>query len=392
MKRIALVNQRYGMEVNGGSEYYTRLLAKQLSKSFQVEVLTTTALSYEKWDNYYEAGTEQIDDITVRRFRVEKPRAVYTQRAVGKLLNKTHFKSRFFNRLWVDAQGPYAPGLIQYIEDKKEEYDIFIFVTYLYYSTVYGMPKVREKAIFIPTAHDEYCIYYDIYKELFSMPKGIVFLTEEEKQFVHTTFKNDEIPHIVAGAGVEVPSEVKAERFREKYQIQGRYLIYTGRVDENKGCGQMFQAYLEYKAKSKKPLELVVVGQKFMDIPSEESIHYLGFVSEEDKFDAIAGAEALWLPSEFESLSISVLEAMAMSRPVLVNGKCEVLKGHCVKSNGGFSYDNFSQAVNYLEWFEKKDSNKKQYQDMCQGAAEYIREYYSWESIMDSFQKLTEKI
>ena len=75
-----------------------------------------------------------------------------------------------------------------------------------------------------------------------------------------------------------------------------------------------------------------------------------------------------------------------------MNGKCEVLKGHCVKSNGGFSYDNFSQAVNYLEWFEKKDSNKKQYQDMCQGAAEYIREYYSWESIMDSFQKLTEKI
>ena len=56
MKRIALVNQRYGKEVNGGSEYYTRLLAEQLNKIAQVEVLTTTALSYEKWENYYADG------------------------------------------------------------------------------------------------------------------------------------------------------------------------------------------------------------------------------------------------------------------------------------------------------------------------------------------------
>lgn len=29
-KKIAIVNQRYGVEVNGGSEYYTRMLAEHL--------------------------------------------------------------------------------------------------------------------------------------------------------------------------------------------------------------------------------------------------------------------------------------------------------------------------------------------------------------------------
>ena len=59
MKKIALVNQRYGLEVNGGSEYYTRLIAEKLSKYYEVEVLTSKALSYEKWADYY---TKDVED------------------------------------------------------------------------------------------------------------------------------------------------------------------------------------------------------------------------------------------------------------------------------------------------------------------------------------------
>ena len=70
MRRIALINQRYGLEVNGGSEYYTRLIAEKLSKNFDVEVLTTTAIGYDTWENYYSEGTEKINGIKVRRFRV----------------------------------------------------------------------------------------------------------------------------------------------------------------------------------------------------------------------------------------------------------------------------------------------------------------------------------
>lgn len=290
------------------------------------------------------------------------------------------------------SPGPYSPDLIQYITENRDNYDIFIFVTYLYYSTVYGMPEVKDRAIFIPTAHDEYCIYYKVYEDLFRMPKGIVFLTEEERDFVHKTFKNADIPHTVAGVGINIPDQIDTERFRKKYNIDKKYMIYTGRVDESKGCGQMFEAFRIYREKAALPLELVVMGQQFMDIPQDEHIHYLGFVPEEDKFDAVAGAEALWLPSEFESLSISVLEAMALGKPILVNGKCEVLKGHCVKSGGGFYYQDLNQAVEYLEWFASKEEHRKQYDVMSQGAYDYIRKYYTWDKIMEKIIKLSKCI
>ena len=74
MLKIAFVNQRYGLEVNGGSEYYTRLIAERLKSYYQVEVLTTTALDHVTWRNYYSEGTEEINGVTVRRFDSDQER------------------------------------------------------------------------------------------------------------------------------------------------------------------------------------------------------------------------------------------------------------------------------------------------------------------------------
>ena len=74
MKKIAIVNQRYGKNVNGGSELYARLIAEHLSKYYDVEVIKTTALDYTTWDNYFDEGVETINGVNVRRFKVDRPR------------------------------------------------------------------------------------------------------------------------------------------------------------------------------------------------------------------------------------------------------------------------------------------------------------------------------
>lgn len=389
MKRIALVNQRYGLEVNGGSEYYTRLIAERLAERFTVDVITTKALDYTTWKNHYEADEEEINGVRVLRFPVEKPRAKDFNDFNGKYLSSGNYNEET-ERTWFEKQGPYSPAAIEYIRSSKDKYDVFIFVTYLYYLTVAGLPEVAEKAVFIPTAHEEPFIHFKTYERLFTLPKAYVFLTDEEKALVQGLFRCEGIPHRVMGTGVEVPCEPDEKAFRSKFGIEGDYIIYVGRIDEGKDCPTLFRYFLEYRRRRPESrLKLVLMGKPVCDIPEHEDIISLGFVSEEDKFSGIAGAKCLVLPSRFESLSISVLEAMTLSVPVIVNGVCEVLKGHCVKSNGGLYYMNYFEFEGILDYVFTHDS---EYAQLRKNAKAYVDSNYRWDVIMKGFGEIISEI
>lgn len=380
MKRVAIVNQRYGLEVNGGSEYYTRLIAEHLNQDYDLEVLTTCAVDYITWENEYKPGISEVNGVKVRRFPVDAARDTKEFNKLTEEILNPQLRNPQLEKKWVEKQGPYCPKLIDYIIENEKKYDVFIFVTYLYYLTVMGLPKVKEKAILIPTAHDEPFLNFDIYKELFQSPKGYIFLTDEERKLVHSRFQVEDIYNRQAAIGIDVPKEVKKENFIKKYKIEPPFMIYVGRIDEGKDCHWMFRYFEEYKKRNpESQIKLVLMGKAAMSIPKSKDIISLGFVSEQDKYDGIMASEFLVLPSEYESLSISVLEAMALSKPVLVNGKCDVLKGHCKKSNAGLYYENyfeFEAGVTYLQ------ENKEVVLQMQENAQKYVDENYKWDVIL----------
>lgn len=388
MKKIALVNQRYGKEVNGGSEYYTMLMADRLKAYYEVEVLTSKALTYDKWADYYVQDVEQVDGVTVRRFGVGRKRNRYIQRLLKEIIIRMGVNTEAVTAMWNKAMGPYVPALVAYIDGHREEYDAFIFVTYMYYPTVFGMEKAADKAIFVPTAHDEYNIYFKVYEKLFHMARKIVYLTEEEKEFVQRKFHNERAESRVIGVGVELPETVDEKRFRKKYCIDGDYAIYAGRVDVDKGCGEMFGYFLRYCRENGMDgkMQLVVIGKAYMEVPESEHIRYLGFVPEQDKYDGIKGAKLLWLPSRFESLSIAVLEAMTLGTPVIVNGECDVLKGHCMRSGGGEWYDGYEGFSCSLE---------KVLENGCgygEGGKQYVVDMYRWDKVMEGWREVIESV
>lgn len=390
MKKIAFINQRYGLEVNGGSEYYTRLIAEKLNGIYDVEVLTTTAIGYDTWENYYNEGIETIEGVKVRRFKVDRPRDVESFNEMTGQLMANPQRTLEDELKWIDAQGPVSDDLIDYIVSHQQEYDLFVFVTYLYYLTAKGLPKVAEKAVLIPTAHNEPYIFFSAYKDIFVKPKGIIYLTDEEKEFVHETFNNSNIQNIVAATGVDIPDSISESHFRKKFRIRNKYIIYVGRIDSTKGCDTLFNYFMVYKHRHPEDkLKLVLMGKKAIDIPNHPDIISLGFVSEEDKYNGLSGAEALILPSEFESLSISVLEAMALKIPVVVNGKCDVLKGHCLKSNGGLYYNDYCEFEGILNWMK---ANPKGWSIMGDNAKRYIDENYQWKVIVGKIVELFNSI
>jgi hypothetical protein len=72
--RVAFVVQRYGLEVNGGSEALCRMIAERMARFHNVEVLTTRAVDYVTWQDEYPEGIEEVNGIRVRRFGVDHPR------------------------------------------------------------------------------------------------------------------------------------------------------------------------------------------------------------------------------------------------------------------------------------------------------------------------------
>ena len=72
--KLAVVVQRYGADINGGAELHARYVAEHLSQHAEVHVLTTCARDYVTWRDDYTPGTEMVNGVPVRRFRVDHPR------------------------------------------------------------------------------------------------------------------------------------------------------------------------------------------------------------------------------------------------------------------------------------------------------------------------------
>lgn len=385
--KIAFVCQRYGLEVNGGAELLCRQFAEKLADIYSVEVLTTCAVDYLTWANEYPAGEEVINGVKVKRFPVDKKRNIVKFNNIsGLVYNPNHSIEQ--EREWIDEQGPYCPELVCYIQKNHSEYKTVLFMTYLYYLTAVCLYNRIDNAILIPTAHDEPPIYLNYYKRVFLNPSGIIYNTAEEKRFVEKMFNNNSIPSIIAGAGVEVPDLNGHQSTKEKFGVDN-YIVYAGRIDESKGCKTLFNYFGEYKKRYSNDLKLVLIGKSVMEIPKRNEIIYLGFVSEEDKFLIIRDSFALVLASEFESLSLVVLESMAMKRPVLVNGKCDVLRGHCTRSNAGLYFTNYFEFEYTLNYLLKHPAEYKNMQD---NGLKYVQDNYQWEIIINKIQDLIERI
>ena len=132
-------------------------------------------------------------------------------------------------------------------------------------------------------------------------------------------------------------------------------------------------------------MKLVLIGKEIINVPQREDMISLGFVSETDKYDAMAGAKLMVMPSQYESLSIVVLESMELGVPVAINGECDVLKGHCIKSNGGLYYKGyyeFEGILNYLLTHEKERAL------MGKNGKKYVNDNYCWEKVTQNLKNL----
>jgi len=386
--KLAFVVQRYGLEISGGAELHCRWVAEHMKKHCEVEVLTTRALDYLTWKNHYPKGNEVINGIPVRRFSVSKTRDPGRFGLLQNyILENEHAEEDEFN--WLREEGPVCPSLLRYLKRHKRDYDYFVFFSYRYYQSYWGVNAVPHKSILVPTAEHDPVIHLRLFKGFFRKPQAFIYNSFEEREMINSLSQNEHVLGDVVGVGSEIPPHCSGQEFRQKYKIKGDYLVYIGRIDENKGCHQLFDYFLRFKEETGSPIELVLVGSTILKIPSHPDVHYLGFLSEEDKFNALEGAVLLVMPSFYESLSMVTLEAWALRKPVLANARCEVLKGQCLRSNGGLFYENYPE---FREALKALISIQELRKGMGENGRQYFNENYTWEVIENKYLSIINQL
>lgn len=394
MKKIAIVVQRIGKELVGGSEGYAFGMAKLLSElSFDVEILTTTAIDHITWENYYNEGIEDITKrFRIRRFKVDFKKSPYwhdINRIIFRGLPLDLFfklgdkeKDEYINIIrktpvglqeeWMKFQGPYSSNLLEYIKAKQDNYDLFIFMTYLYPTTYIGIDMImnRNKVFIVPTFHDEPAAYFSIMRKYLNLK--FMFLTNAEKKLANKIFQYPLCSEII-GFGLK-------DKFADINPYTSEdYFLYAGRIDEGKGVRELFEFFIRF-SKRYNNTKLYTIGDGPLKDFSHECIKYLGFVNEEQKLSLMKGAIGFVHPSPYESLGIVLIESFMMGTPAVINRKSEVLYDHIINSNGGFAYNSYEDFETYMTDLIKNRDLRDKY---GKNARIYYLKNYSLTSFKD---------
>lgn len=380
--KIAVIVQRYGPDITGGSEHLCRMISERLAQKHEVDVITTCARDYISWKNEYPEGRTSLNGVRIYRFKTERTRNL---EEFNKFSEQLYYNNHTTDDelKWLDDQGPYSPALIDFLKTIHRSYDRLLFFTYLYYPAYHGLQIAPEKSILVPTAHDEPAIRLGIFQNVFTLPYALIFNTTAELAFAQSVFNLKQVLK-VGGVGVEIPNHINRRIFKRKQGLIEEYFYYGGRIDAGKGCAELIEFYQKKKKNLPDFPFLILSGHLSMDLPPDPSIVYMGYLSEQEKNQALQGAMAVIIPSVMESLSLLLLESFAARTPVLVKEGSPVLKEHCIKSNAGLFYNDyydFSASIDYLM--------RHQHVRHLLGwnGQRYVQKYYSWPHVMSIYEE-----
>jgi len=380
--KIAFVIPWYGENIPGGAEALCRNYVRQLLKhGYEVEVLTTCVKEFQSnWnENYFAEGNYNENSVNVKRFSIRKGNHRVFNNINDKLIHRIRISVRE-ERLWM-SEGINSGRLYKFITDNISNYK-FVFIPYCFPISYYGMKACQYKGILLPALHNEGYAYMRLIRHMFENSEGLIFNTKTERSLADKIYNLNGKRNVVLGVGVNPDLKANPEEFRKKFGIESKFLLYAGRKDKTKNVHSLIALFDKYSRDEKKDLKLILIGNGTVELPRNDAIIDLGFLSEEDKYNAFGAAEALCQPSLNESFSIVMTEAWFLGKPVIVDARCDVTRNHCIESNGGLYYENyneFREILNYL--LDKPDIAKM----IGENGKRFVLVNYQWDAIIDKF-------
>lgn len=422
--RLAFVTPRYGAEIAAGAEHACRLLAEQISTRHDVDVITTCARDEVTWKSEYPEGADRIRGVLVRRFLTTPTQ---DPEAVGRVSQSvfTAAHSRADELEWLRLTGPWSPGLIEFLKRHHRNYDALAFFSYRHATTVHGITIAPERSLLFPWLTLDPALRLGITQETLSGAAAVGYCSPAERRLLQLHTRGPAPHEEFVGVGIHPPPHYTYPRlqqdqpepdetdseddeafpdpdedrskpyltgrgapFRRRHRLDGRIVVYGGRVEPDNGCEELIE-YFDSYASEGGDADLVLLGVKMMKIPNERYLRLAGVLPARERMAAFEAADVTAAPAPDDLIAETVLESFAAGTPVLASARNAAAVEHCRRANAGLYYNNRAEFVCALQMLMSNDALRD---DLGRNGRRYVQEHFRWDAVIGRFERLLSKV
>lgn len=382
-QRIVFVAPRFSPKGSaGGAETLLKQLALRAARDHRaVTFLTTCATDHRYWRNDVLPGRRSFDGLDVHFFPVDE-RDAHTAARIEEQMNRGLPLSDHEEEEWL-RNSVHSAALYDYLRAHGDEFDAVVVGPYLFGVSYRAALIHPHKTLLVPCLHDEPFGKLRLMRRLFESVARILFNSEPEMALSRSLFQLPERRCHIVGMGIE-PFEADPEAFAKRHGLQAPYVLYSGRREDGKGTPLLCDYMTAFRARTGRDVKLVFTGSGDIPASAELAPHILdvGFVSESEKHEAMAGAAAFVHPSVMESFGIVLLEAWMAQTPALVRADSVVLRWQCERANGGLWFRNYIEFELELTALLDRPALRKA---LGANGRKYVLREYSWKTIEARF-------
>lgn len=377
--RLAFVCPRLaGDGAVGGAETLLRRLAEHAAaKGVAIDFLTTCAQSHFTWENTLPPGMQKIGGLNVHFFPVDERDAGLFLRLQNEI-NCGRVLAHDDQIRWLQ-NGVCSSALLAHLDAHIDEYDHIITGPYLFGLIYFAAMAHPAKTVLVPCLHDEPFARVPAIADMFAAVSGCMFNAAEERELARELYHYPDEHSRVVGMGLDAFT-ADSTAFAKRHHIETPYLLYCGRREPLKGTPLLCDYVHAFRQRTGQDIKLVFTGSGTIDAPEGlwPAILDCGFVSEDEKHEAMAGALAFIHPSVNESFGIVLLEAFLAGTPGLVHANSRVLVGQCRAAQAGLWFRHYPDFEAQLLYLLTHEAERKR---LGENGRRFVTTEYSWPRI-----------
>lgn len=134
-------------------------------------------------------------------------------------------------------------------------------------------------------------------------------------------------PNAIDARFLEAPPEENLRNTRERYQLDGPFILYVGNIKPHKNLERLIESFHLVRREGFDGLKLLIIGDQISRYPRlrravdrhrlHKHVRFLGFVPDDTLASLYRLATVFAFPSLYEGFGLPPLEAMASGTPVV---------------------------------------------------------------------------